>query len=162
MADPTDSQHFRTVLGHFPTGVTVVTAANDGVPVGLTVGSFASVSLAPPLVAWMCGKDSDSWAGIAASGAFAVNVLCANQVDACMTMASKVEQKFEGIAWRPAQGTGSPIIEGSVAWIDCRIDAVHEGGDHYIVVGEVVDLDVDNPDFEPMIFYRGKFGRFSE
>lgn len=162
MADPTDSQHFRNVLGHFPTGVTVVAAVCEQGPVGLAVGSFASVSLDPPLVAWMCGKESGSWVGIEEAGAFAVSVLTADQVDVCGVFAGRSDDKFLQVGWRPSGGTGSPIIDGSLAWLDCEIDSVHEGGDHHIVVGRVVDLEVGEGEARPMIFWKGAFGHFGQ
>ncbi len=154
-----DSAVFRNVLGHFPTGVTAVTAVADGHPVGMAIGSFTSVSLDPPLVAFLPTKDSGSWQGIRAAGSFCVNVMAHDQLEVCGVMASKAEDKFAGVDWRPGP-TGSPIIEGSVAYIDCTIEAVHDGGDHDIVVGRVVELDVlDSKD--PLLFYRGGYGTFA-
>ncbi len=153
---------FRTVLGHFPTGVTVVTAAPpEGVPTGMAIGSFSSVSLDPPLVAFFPGKDSTTWTSIEAAGAFCVNVMRADQGMLCATFASKAEDKFAeaGCDWHPGV-TGSPVIDGSLAWIDCTIEAVHEGGDHWIVVGAVQDLDVDL-DGDPLLFFKGGYGTFS-
>lgn len=162
MADPTDSQHFRNVLGHFPTGVTVVAATTDNGPVGLAVGSFASVSLDPPLVAWMCGKESGSWIGIEEAGAFSVSVLTSAQVEVCGVFAGRSDDKFDQCSWHAAAHTGSPILDGSLAWLDCEIEAVHEGGDHHIVVGRVVDLDVGEGEAEPMVFWKGAFGHFGQ
>ena len=101
---------FRSVLGHFPTGVTAVTAVNNGKPIGMAIGSFTSVSLDPPLVAFLPGKDSGSWKEIRESGSFCVNVMGQDQMDVCGVMASRAEDKFADVAWIPAS-TGSPIIE---------------------------------------------------
>lgn len=153
-----DSAVFRQVLGHFPTGVTAVTAVHDGRPVGMAIGSFTSVSLDPPLVAFLPGKTSGSWQAIREAGSFCVNVMAHDQLEVCGVMASKAEDKFEGVSWRPGP-TGSPIIEGSIAYIDCTIDAIHDGGDHDIVVGAVVQLEVlDGRD--PLLFYQGSYGTF--
>ena len=156
---------FRKVLGHFPTCVTVVTATTaSGDPIGLTIGSFTSVSLDPPLVGFLPQIDSDRWAAIQATGNFAVNELAADQGELCWQFArSSVEFPFEGVSWRPSPITGSPLIDGSVAWIDCSIEGVIDAGDHHFVLGRVLDLQhtetVADPD--PLLFYRGKLGHFA-
>ena len=156
---------FRKVLGHFPTCVTVVTATTtSGEPIGLTIGSFTSVSLDPPLVGFLPQIDSDRWAAIQATGNFAVNELGSDQGDLCWQFAkSSIEFPFEGVSWRPSPITGSPLIDGSVAWIDCSIEGVVDAGDHHFVLGRVLDLQhtetVADPD--PLLFYRGKLGHFA-
>ena len=159
-SDPTiDESRFRQVLGHFPTGVTVITATGEGgVPVGLAVGSFASLSLDPPLVLFCASKTSSSWPKIEAAGSFCVNVLSDRQEDVSRAFASKSDDKFAGIGWRPGH-TGAPIINDVLAWIDCRVDAVHDGGDHHIVVGRVLELEVA-AEGRPLVFFRGGYGRF--
>lgn len=154
-----DSARYRQVLGHFPTGVTVITAAPDGVPVGMAVGSFSSVSLDPPLVAFFAGRGSSSWPKIEASGAFCVNILAEDQEELCRRFASKEEDKFAGLGWSAA-GSGSPVLEGVLAWIDCDIESVIEAGDHYGVIGRVRDLSVGH-DGSPLVFFRGGYGRFA-
>lgn len=156
---PFDSAKFRQVLGHFPTGVTVITAAPEGVPVGMAVGSFASVSLEPPLVAFFAGHGSSSWPKIQAAGSFCVNILAEDQEGVCRRFASKDVDKFAGLGWKPA-GSGSPLIEGVVAWIDCDIESVLDAGDHVCVMGRVRDLDVAH-DGGPLLFFRGGYGRFA-
>lgn len=158
MSDPL---HFRQVLGHFPTGVAVITGlAADGNPVGLAVGSFTSVSLDPPMVAFLPDKSSTSWPRIQEGGVFCVNVLGADQHDVSRIFASKGGDKFATLSWEAA-GSGAPMIEGVLAWIDCDIDAVHEAGDHYIVVGLVRELDIAAPDGQPLVFFKGGYGNFS-
>jgi flavin reductase (DIM6/NTAB) family NADH-FMN oxidoreductase RutF len=154
-----DSARYRQVLGHFPTGVTVITAAPDGVPVGMAVGSFSSVSLDPPLVAFFAGRGSSSWPKIEASGAFCVNILAEDQEELCRRFASKEEDKFAGLGWSAA-GSGSPVLDGVLAWIDCDIESVIEAGDHYGVIGRVRDLSVGH-DGSPLVFFRGGYGRFA-
>jgi len=154
------SAKFRKVLGHFPTGVTVVTAAADGKPVGLTIGSFTSVSLDPPLVGFLAGKASDSWPEIERAGRFCVNMLSAEQSETCWLFAHETEDKFADIEWRPS-ALGSPILEGVLAWIDCTIHAIVEAGDHFFVMGLVHGLEVENGGRAPMLFFQGKLGRFS-
>ena len=164
-SDSIDGQEFRRVLGHYPTGVTVVTAACPDGPEGLTIGSFTSVSLDPPLVSFCPGHDSDSWARMSDTGSFCVNVLADDQADLSSTFASKAADKFEGVSTR-VEATGAPVIEGCLAWIDCRVDAVHSAGDHDIVVGRVVALgtsdgasDSASATSGPLVFLKGGYGR---
>lgn len=159
-----DASNFRHVLGHFPTGVTVVTArSTDGTPVGLTIGSFTSVSLDPPLVGFLPMVTSERWAAIRVTGSFCVNVLGANQDELCWRFAkSSIAEPFEGVAWRPAPGTGSPVLDGVIAAIDCTIESVSDAGDHHWVMGRVVHLEHADPaaDPLPLVFYRGSVGEF--
>jgi 3-hydroxy-9,10-secoandrosta-1,3,5(10)-triene-9,17-dione monooxygenase reductase component len=155
-----DSARYRQVLGHFPTGVTVVTAAGPGGPVGMSVGSFSSVSLDPPLVGFFAGKASSSYPGIEAAGHFCVNILSEDQEEEARVFAGKGDDKFAGVGWRPSAGTGAPVLHDVLAWIDCRIDTVHEAGDHWIVVGRVLDLEIGR-EGGPLVFFRGGFGRYS-
>jgi 3-hydroxy-9,10-secoandrosta-1,3,5(10)-triene-9,17-dione monooxygenase reductase component len=156
-----DGARFRQVLGHFPTGVTVITAITDAGPVGLAVGSFFSVSLDPPLVAFCAGKSSTSYPKIADAGHFCVNVLADEQEDICRIFAAKGDDKFSTIGWRPSPANGAPVINDVLAWIDCDIHAVHEAGDHYIVIGQVHELEVGH-EGGPLVFFRGGYGRYSQ
>jgi len=155
-----DGARFRQVLGHFPTGVTVVTAGTEGGPVGLCVGSFTSVSLHPPLVAFCAGYSSTSYPLIEAAGHFCVNILAEDQEEIARVFADKGDDKFSGIGWRPSVVTRAPVINDVLAWIDCEIDAIHEAGDHWIVVGRVLDLEIGH-EGGPLVFFRGGFGRYS-
>ena len=149
---------FRNVLSHYPTGVSIVTGdVADTGPVGLVVGTFTSLSLEPAMVSFMPAKSSTSWPKIQSSGSFCVNVLGANQGDLCKQFSARGGKKFEGVEWRPA-ATGSPILSGAMAWVDCRIEQVFDSGDHQIVVGRVVDLRVESDEL-PMAFLRGSFGQ---
>jgi flavin reductase (DIM6/NTAB) family NADH-FMN oxidoreductase RutF len=123
----------------------------------LVVGTFTSLSLEPAMVSFMPAKSSTSWPKIQSSGAFCVNVLGANQGDLCKQFSARGGKKFEGVDWRPA-ATGSPILSGAMAWVDCRIEQVFDSGDHQIVVGRVVDLRVESDEL-PMTFLRGSFGQ---
>lgn len=153
--DPAD---FRQVLGHFPTGVTVVTAAGAERPIGVAIGSFASISLDPPLVGFFLGTSSGSWGPMQEAGHFCVNVLCQDQLELCGVMASRAEDKFDGVDWEPA-GTGAPILPDVHGVIDCLIDQVIELGDHNLIVGRVQSLEVRR-DAPPMVFYKGQYGTF--
>jgi flavin reductase (DIM6/NTAB) family NADH-FMN oxidoreductase RutF/DNA-binding IclR family transcriptional regulator len=157
---PIDPTQFRSVLGHFPTGVAVVTGLDaDGKPAGMAVGSFSSVSLDPPLVAFMPDRSSSSWPKFRDSGAFCVNILGADQENVCRIFASRGGDKFAELSWRPAS-SGAPILDGVLAWIDCDTDVVHEAGDHFIVLGRVRALEIGTPAL-PLVFFQGGYGRFS-
>jgi 3-hydroxy-9,10-secoandrosta-1,3,5(10)-triene-9,17-dione monooxygenase reductase component len=157
-----DGATFRRVLGHYPTGVCIVTAIGaDGDPVGMVVGSFTSVSLDPPLVAFFPDKRSASWPRLEAARKFCVNVLASDQQDLCARFARKnVTDKFEGVTHRVSTN-GSPILDGVLAWIDCDLHAIHEAGDHYIVLGEVRELEVETPG-TPLLFFQGAYGEFTQ
>ncbi len=160
MTSSIDPRHFRDVLGHFPTGVTVVTGLDGaGHPLGITIGSFVSVSLDPPLVGFLPGTSSRSWPRIAESGSFCVNILGAGQDELCWRFAKEPvdsdDGKFAGLDWTAA-GSGSPILPGVVGWIDCDIDAVHAAGDHHFVVGRVRELTHAAEVNDAMVFFRGK------
>ena len=160
MTQPIDMARFRQVLGHFPTGVAVITGVDaDGRPAGMAIGSFSSVSLDPPLVAFMPDKSSSSWPKFRDSGHFCVNILGSDQESVCRTFAVSGGDKFAELAWHPA-GSGSPILDGVLAWIDCDIDVVHEAGDHYIVIGQVREMEVGSTAL-PLVFFQGGYGRFS-
>ncbi len=157
-----DPQLFRRVMGHYPTGVTVVAALEESHPVGLAIGSFFSVSLDPPLVGFCVARTSSSWPRIEAVGSFGVTVLAEDQQATSGRFASKVEDKFEGETWVPAPVTGSPLIQGGLEHIDCTLHSVLDGGDHVIVLGRVQYLDVHRDDVGPLLFFRGGYGRHTE
>lgn len=160
---PVDPAEFRRVLGHFATGVTVVTAHDPDdpdSPAGFACQSFASLSLDPPLVTFMVARTSTTWPRIARAGAFCVNILGAEQGALCRGFAVSGADKFAGVTYRAAPATGSPLLASVPAWVDCRIQAVHTGGDHLIVVGRVEALGAADG-VGPLLFHRGTFGRFS-
>lgn len=154
-----DPALFRKVMGHYPTGVTVVAGVEGGHPVGLAIGSFFSVSLDPPLVGFCVARTSSSWPRIEASGSFGITMLAEDQHETSGRFASKVQDKFEGETWVPAPVTGSPLIEGGIGHIDCSLHDVLPGGDHVIVLGRVRHLDVRRSDVGPLLFFRGGYGR---
>ncbi|MEU1934461.1 flavin reductase family protein [Streptomyces coeruleorubidus] len=165
---PLDPAEFRRVLGNFATGVAVITSpptTTADSPAGFACQSFTSLSLDPPLVAFMVGRTSTTWPRIARAGVFCVNVLAAHQAELCSAFAVSGADKFAGVAYDAAPVSGSPRLSGAVAWIDCAIHAVHTGGDHLIVVGRVDALGTaaDDPDPEgPLLFHRGRFARLSD
>jgi flavin reductase (DIM6/NTAB) family NADH-FMN oxidoreductase RutF len=160
-----DPRWFRRVLGHFPTGVVVVTGLDpDGAPVGLAVGSFTSASLDPPLVAFFPDHSSSSWPRIAPTGRFCVNILGHDQEAVSRVFAMRGGDKFATLSWRAAP-SGAPILDGVVAWIDCELEAVHPAGDHDVVLGRVRTLDIERTDVDssrqPLVFFQGGYGRFT-
>lgn len=152
---PPDASVFRRVLSHYPTGVSVVTATDsDGSHVGFVVGTFNSVSLDPPLIGFFVDKRSTSWARIAKIGKFCVNILSSGQHEVCRRFAVSGGDKFNGVSHR-ANGNGSPILDGVVAWLECSLDAVHEAGDHFIALGLVTNLAAEAA-MKPLLFHQGE------
>ncbi|CAM3213181.1 flavin reductase family protein [Nocardioides dubius] len=151
---------FRDTLGRYCSGVTVITTVADGKPVGMTCQSFSSVSISPPLVTFLPMKTSRAWAQIQRAGFFAVNFLADGQDGLSNKMASRVEDKFEGLDWTPSKG-GAPLFDGIVGHVDCTVEAVHEAGDHYIVVGRVNDLayatDEAGVSPDPLLYFQGAY-----
>ena len=154
---PVDPRTFRNVLGQFCTGITVITTVHDGAPVGFACQSFAALSPDPPLVLFCPTKVSRSWKAIEATGKFCVNVLTESQKDVSARFGSKEPDKFAGLDWRPS-GLGSPVIDGSLAHLDCTVASVHDGGDHFVVFGSVHSLsEVPKRKPRPLLFYQGQY-----
>jgi flavin reductase (DIM6/NTAB) family NADH-FMN oxidoreductase RutF len=151
-----DPSAFRAVLGRYATGVTIVTTRTpEGRPTGLTVNSFTSVSLEPPLVLFCLDRAAGSGPAFAASDCFAVNILAAGQASVSARFADPVAARFVNdgtTAWE----TGAPILPDALAALDCRVHARHEGGDHVILVGRVLRAEVlrDGP---PLVYWRGTY-----
>ena len=152
-----DQARFREVLGHFATGITIVTALEEGLPVGFTCQSFAALSLDPPMVLLAPARSSTSWPRIAKAGAFCVNILEEHQEALCRAFAVSGGDKFDGVAWTPGI-RGSPVLEGSLAVVECRLGEIFDGGDHELVIGHVEAMDIREG--RPLLFYRSGFGRF--
>ena len=160
MSTDIDAGLFRETLGHYPTGVAVVTAIGpDGGPAGMVVGTFSSVSLDPPLVAFFPMSSSRSFELIRTSEAFCINVLASDQEPLCRQFATGGAAKFDGVSWRPGP-LGSPILTEAVSWIECTFDDVREAGDHFIVLGLVHDFGLQRSTL-PLLFFQGGYGRFS-
>ncbi|SNS59853.1 NADH-FMN oxidoreductase RutF, flavin reductase (DIM6/NTAB) family [Geodermatophilus pulveris] len=151
-----DPGTMRDVLGHFASGVTVVTARGEGGPLGFTCQSFSSLSLDPPLVVVAPARTSRTWPQLRALGRFCVNVLAEDQTELSVTFARSGTDKFAGVPWRPGR-LGQPVLEGVVAWIDCELWAEYDGGDHTLVAARVLDLGAD-PGRRPLLFHRGAYG----
>lgn len=156
-----DARQFRGTLGQFGSGVVVATGCLDGQPAGFAAQSFSSLSLDPPLIALFPAKTSTSWPRLRDSGSFCINILAADQKPVCELFARSGIDKFAELAWRPGV-TGSPVIDGVLAYIDCELEQEHDAGDHTIAVGRVRDLAVLRPDSPPLFFFRGRYGQFEE
>lgn len=150
------ARQFRQVMGRFASGVAVVTGSADGEPVGLTCQSFASVSLDPPLVLFAPAKTSRAWPLIQRSGHFCVNFLAERQTELSDTMASRGIDKFADVEWSPSPVTGSPVLGDVLGYVDCLVHAVHEAGDHYVVIGRVLDLATAEVG-EPLLYFEGEY-----
>lgn len=156
MAD-LDTRELRNTLGMFATGVTIVTArAPDGTPVGLTVNSFSSVSLEPPLVLWSLARTSRALDVFTHQEHWAINILSADQEELSNRFASSGDDKFSGVEMEDGVA-GAPLLTDCVARLQCRTASQFDGGDHVILVGEVVKF--ERSDLDPLVFYRGRYAR---
>jgi flavin reductase (DIM6/NTAB) family NADH-FMN oxidoreductase RutF len=153
-----DSRTLRDALGCFATGVTVVTAVDeDGQPAGLTVNSFTSVSLEPPLLLVCLHKLAASAQALVGASSFAINVLQTGQQPASMTFSTRVEDRFGTTPWSRGEG-GAPILGDSLCVFECDRYAVYDGGDHHILVGQVVKASFDAA-LDPLLYFRGRYRR---
>lgn len=155
-----DSMRFRNILGRFATGVVAITAIDPETdrPTGLAANSFTSVSLDPALVAFCVAHTSSTWPKVRDAERHCVNILSEPQREVCLQLATKGADKFTGLEWSTSPG-GSPVIDGALAWLECSVEAEYTAGDHVIVVARVHQLDKHH-DGEPLVFYRGSYGRF--
>jgi 3-hydroxy-9,10-secoandrosta-1,3,5(10)-triene-9,17-dione monooxygenase reductase component len=158
---PIDPDRYRLVLGHLPTGVTVVSANGVQGPVGMSANSVTSVSLEPPMILFCPAKTSSTWPAIRDSARFCVNVFASHHEETSRRFSARDIDRFAGVSWH-RRGAG-PALDDAVAWIECTIDAVHEAGDHLIVVGLVDELEMrQDAGVEPLVFFRGHYGSFAE
>ncbi len=155
MTAPMDPLKFRQALGRFTTGICIATTTRPcGAPVGLTINSFNSVSLDPPLVLWSIGKNTASRPDFDLTDRFAINVLARDQKQVSDIFA-RPGDKFASVNWQPGK-TGVPVIGGSIATFECRMSSRHEGGDHIIMIGEVEHF--DQADGHPLLYVDGSYG----
>jgi flavin reductase (DIM6/NTAB) family NADH-FMN oxidoreductase RutF len=154
-----DPRQFRSTLGQFCTGVVIATGCVDGAPAGFAAQSFSSVSLDPPLVLLCPARTSTSWPKLRQSGSFCINILAAHQRPVCDLFAQSGIDKFAALPWHPGI-TGSPVLEGVLAYVDCDLEAEHDAGDHTVVLGRVRDVSIVDPQGSPLLFFRGTYGRF--
>ena len=152
-----DAREIRNVMGHFATGVTVITTKDKaGKPFGLTVNSFTSLSLNPPLVVVCIDTTVDCYSCFDESKVFAVNVLSENQEELSRRFATKGIEKFEGIKWHMGE-SGSPLLDGVIGSVECKVVHSYEGGDHTIFLGEILTATAKGD--RPLLFFKGKYTR---
>ncbi|HEX9887134.1 MAG TPA: flavin reductase family protein [Longimicrobiales bacterium] len=151
-----DELHFRNVMSHLATGVTVVASRQrTGDPCGLTANAVASVSLDPPMILVCVDLGSRTLGCLRESGVFAISVLSAGEERVARRFAvEEPSLRFEGVSFRD-EATGAPVLDSALAWLDCRVRDVHEAGDHAIVVGDVVACAARDGD--PLLFFRGAY-----
>jgi flavin reductase (DIM6/NTAB) family NADH-FMN oxidoreductase RutF len=152
-----DPRAFRSALGRFGTGVTVITCATPTGPMGITANSFSSLSLDPPLVMWAPAKSSSRYPFFVAAEHFAIHVMGAEQ-SAMSTAFARAADPFDQFSWRN-NAEGVPVLDGCLARFECRSEATHDGGDHAIVLGRV--LRAAMRDGDPLLFFGGAYGGFS-
>jgi 3-hydroxy-9,10-secoandrosta-1,3,5(10)-triene-9,17-dione monooxygenase reductase component len=152
--DP-DPAAFRQVLGHFCTGVTVITTADAGRPAGFACQSFAALSLDPPLVLFCPSRTSGTWPRIERAGHFCANVLASDQRELARIFGGRGADRFAGVRWSPSP-SGAPILDGALTWVGCTVETAQEAGDHYVVTGRVTELGACRAG-QPLLFYRGRF-----
>jgi 3-hydroxy-9,10-secoandrosta-1,3,5(10)-triene-9,17-dione monooxygenase reductase component len=157
--EPMTDQALRKMRGLFASGVTVVTTVHEGQLRGITVSAFSAVSLDPPLVLICLANESESREWIAESGIFAVNILSDAQEFLSERFAARapiVNARFDGVPYHTAI-TGSPILDGSVGWYDCRVEATHDGGDHTIFVGRVEAVGLGAEGKQPLVYFANRY-----
>ena len=154
----TQDDHFREVLGHYPTGVAVVTAMTGDGPVGMAVNSFTSVSLTPPLVLFCPAATSTTWPVLRRSGVVAVNVLSADQESVSRLFARRDVDRFAEIGWVPG-ANGAPLLADALGWLECTLGDEHPAGDHTIVLAGVDRIGLHKEFDAPLVFFRGAYGR---
>ena len=148
---------FREALGHYASGITVITSHLDGEPIGFTCQSFYSVSTSPPLVSFSVMASSASYPKIRQAGRFVVNILSGEQAGISNQFARKGTDKWHAVEWQQSP-LGNPIIAGSLHWLDCEIHAEHAAGDHLIVIGEVKALSLQATAVtQPLLYFKGQY-----
>lgn len=159
---PINPHAFRDTLGHYASGVTIISALKTGAPVGFTCQSFYSVSTEPPLVSFSVMTNSTTYPRIRETGRFAVNVLAQHQDWVSNQFARKGTDKWAGVAWKPT-AAGNPVIEDTLMWLDCDIWAEYEAGDHWIVLGRVNEM--SPPEWHkhlPLLYFKGQYRHLVE
>ncbi|UKA53885.1 flavin reductase family protein [Arthrobacter sp. FW305-BF8] len=148
-------RRIRNVLGHFATGLTVITAATENGPAGFTCQSFASLSLEPALVTFSPARTSSTWPLLRQAGRFTVNILPADHQHLAAQFARSGADKFAGVEHSPSP-LGNPVLDGALAWVDCELHQEYDGGDHTIVVAAIHALGARS-DVDPLLFFKGEY-----
>ncbi|MGX7679824.1 flavin reductase family protein [Jatrophihabitans sp. DSM 45814] len=153
-----DSATVRHVLGHYPTGVAVITAMTADGPVGMAMNSFTSVSLEPPLVLFCPALTSTTWPLLRDVGRISINVLSAGQESVSRIMAARMTNRFEDLAWTPGSN-GAPLLSSALGWLECVVQAEYPAGDHTVVIAEIDRMGVHADIAEPLVFFRSAYYR---
>ena len=158
MTELIDGNEYRKILGKYPTGVTLVTSLSPEGPQAMVIGSFVSVSLDPPLVGFLPGKDSSTWQKMKDENKFCVNVLSDQQENVANEFFRKEKNPWEVISWHESK-EGLPAVDNSLASIDCSVFKVLETGDHWFVMGEVIGAEIIETG-SPLLFLGGSYGKY--
>jgi 3-hydroxy-9,10-secoandrosta-1,3,5(10)-triene-9,17-dione monooxygenase reductase component len=153
-----DPQTFRRVLGHLPTGVSVITGDCVDGPAGVSCNSVTSVSLDPPLIAFCPARSSETWPALRSVGRFCVNFMAEHHEEMIRAFARKRVNRFAGVGHHPR--LCGPALNDAIAWLDCELRTEQEAGDHFIVLAQVIALDAA-ADGAPLVFFRGRYGTFA-
>lgn len=153
-----DADSFRHVLGHYPTGVAVITAQTPDGPVGLSMNSFTSLSLQPPLVLFCPAVASSTWPALRSVGQIAINVLSAGQESVSRAFAARTADRFAGLEWTTGEN-GAPLLNDALGWLECTVQAEYPAGDHTVVIAEIERMGVHDAIAEPLVFFRGGYYR---
>jgi flavin reductase (DIM6/NTAB) family NADH-FMN oxidoreductase RutF len=153
-----DPGHFRKVLAHLPTGVSVITANGPSGPIGMAANSVTSVSLTPPLVLLCPARTSTTWPAIRDARSFCINVMAGHHEKVTRRFAAKEIDRFAGVSY--TERAAGPALRDALAWIECETQDEHDAGDHTIVVARVVAIEAAAERIEPLVFFRGTYGSF--
>jgi 3-hydroxy-9,10-secoandrosta-1,3,5(10)-triene-9,17-dione monooxygenase reductase component len=151
-----DTERLRHVLGHFPTGVAVITAMTPSGPVGMAVNSFTSLSLDPPLILFCPASTSTTWPSLRAATALAVNVLASDQTEVSRSFARRAADRFASAPWREGVN-GAPLLTEALCWMECTIESEHAAGDHTVVISRIDRMATRGEAAHPLVFFRGEY-----
>jgi flavin reductase (DIM6/NTAB) family NADH-FMN oxidoreductase RutF len=150
---------FRRVMGSFASGVTVITVIGpDGTPTGFTASAVTSLSMEPRMLLVCVSERSATLTAVKEAGKFVVNILSGVQQDVAQQFATRRDNRFGGVRWHPGPATSAPVIDGSLAYAECILKDTAQGGDHVILMGEIVDGDAHEA--EPLLYFRGRYGTY--
>lgn len=147
---------FRHVLGHYPTGVAVITAQTPDGPVGMSMNSFTSLSLQPPLVLFCPAVSSRTWPRLRQAGRIAINVLSAGQEAVSRSFAAAVDDRFAGLAWTLGENS-APLLDDALGWLECTVQAEYPAGDHLVVIAAIDRMGVHRQIADPLVFFKGAY-----
>jgi 3-hydroxy-9,10-secoandrosta-1,3,5(10)-triene-9,17-dione monooxygenase reductase component len=147
---------FRHVLGHYPTGVAVITARTPDGPIGMAMNSFTSLSMHPPLVLFCPAISSTTWPVLREVGTLAINILSAGQQAVSRAFAARTGDRFDGISWSPGNN-GAPLLDDALGWLECTVQDEYPAGDHTVVIAAIDLMRVHDAIADPLVFFRGSY-----